>query len=180
MITITSESLAERFPAVASSLGAEHLETLLAALEVQEVVPSEALTAEQTPGDDLFLVWDGQLDVSIATPTGERSVGTVGIGSFVGEVALLDPGPVTATVTAEQGCTVLRLSRSNFDDLCDRHPVVAGALLAEMGRTLSARLRQGVNLLGSTLAADRPGAASGPEPERLLAVHTALHHDVRS
>jgi CRP/FNR family cyclic AMP-dependent transcriptional regulator len=179
MTQVSSGLFAARFPALAPALGEEDLDVLLAALQVQEVVPSEALVAEGTPVDDLFLVWDGQLDVSVATSAGERSVGTVGPGSFLGEVSLLDPGPATATVTAEQGCTVLHLSRTRFDELCSSHPRLAAALLGEIGRTLADRLRRGVTALEVSGAVEGSRVAP-PDPEQVLSVHAALHAGSRS
>lgn len=174
MDQVDPESFRSRFPTLVTRLDDGAVQTFLDSLQVQQIAPSEALVVEDTPVNDLFLVWDGELDVSVTTPMGERRVGRVGRGSFLGEVSLLHPGPATATVTAEQGCTVLLLSRVRFDQLCDEHPAVAAAVLAELGRTLAERLRHGVAVLAG-------GAASGPpdpNAEQVLSVHAALHSPV--
>jgi CRP-like cAMP-binding protein len=174
MTQVDPASFRSRFPALVPTLDADAIQTFLDSLEVQQLAPSEALVVEDTPVDDLFLVWDGELDVSVMTPMGDRRVGHVGRGSFLGEVSLLHPGPATATVTAEQGCTVLRLSRVRFDELCDEHPRVAAAILTELGRTLAERLRHGV----AVLAGEATGRPPAPDAEQVLSVHTALHRPV--
>ena len=63
-------------------------------------IPHEAGTViarEGEPGVGLFVILDGTADVSI----GGRKKATLGPGDFFGEIALLDGGPRTATVTAK-------------------------------------------------------------------------------
>lgn len=180
MTRVDRDLFARRFARVAAGLTAKDLETLVNAFEVQETVAGEALIAENTAADALFLVWDGELDVAVATPAGESAVGRVGPGSFLGEVSLLDPGPATATVTSEQGCTALRLSRSRFEDLCINHPNIGCALLGEICRTLAARLRTGVELLDVSLAGHEADGVPLPATDELIDVHAALNRGVRA
>ena len=55
------------------------------------------IAREGEPGVGLFIIVDGTADVSI----GGRKKATLGPGDFFGEIALLDGGPRTATVTAK-------------------------------------------------------------------------------
>jgi CRP/FNR family cyclic AMP-dependent transcriptional regulator len=142
MSAVTPERFAERFPRVAAPLEGGELEALLASLELHDADAGEALVAEETQSSDLFLVWDGALDVTLRGAAGERTLAPVGPGDVFGEVSLLDPGPATATVVTEQGCVTLRLSRERLDALRADNPAAAAALLREVVASLGARLRR--------------------------------------
>lgn len=141
MDPITPERFSSRFPELASPLSLPELDALLAALELQDADAGEALVAEGTPTGDLFLVCEGQLDITMRAAEGERRLGRATAGSLFGEVALLDPGPAGATIVTEQGCVVLRLSRERFDALCAAHPEAAAPLLDAVVGSLGTRLR---------------------------------------
>jgi CRP-like cAMP-binding protein len=83
------------------------------------------------------VIADGKAQVTI----GGRSVGVVGPGECVGEMALLDRGPRTATVTAQTSMSVYVLSIREFQDLLEVNPVIARkvtAILAQRLRALEA------------------------------------------
>lgn len=61
-----------------------------------------------------------------------KTVATVGPGAIIGELALVDGGPRTATATCVSDCEVLVLSRYRFRALVDRMPSLAHKLLATM------------------------------------------------
>jgi CRP-like cAMP-binding protein len=141
LTAITPETFAERFPQLAGSLSEQDLDGLLAAFELRDADPGEALVAEGTASSDLFLVWDGELDVTMGRAGAERKLATVGAGSCFGEVSLLDPGPAGASVVTEQGCIALQLNRARLDELSRSNPDAAAALLREVLQSLVGRLR---------------------------------------
>jgi CRP-like cAMP-binding protein len=59
----------------------------------------------------------------------------------LGELAILDRGPRSATVTADEEMLAFALSGEGFDALREAEPPVAIKLLAALGRELSVRLR---------------------------------------
>jgi CRP-like cAMP-binding protein len=132
----------ERFPRLAAGLEREDLRALVDAFDVHDADPAEVLVAEDTPSADLFLVWDGELDVTRRTPGGDqRTVARVTPGSYFGEVSLLDPGAAGASVVTDQGCLALRLRRARLDELRTASPEAAAALLREVLQSLVTRLR---------------------------------------
>ena len=91
------------------------------------------LAKEGDAGVGLFLILDGTAEVTI----GGRRRTTLGPGDFFGEVALLDGGPRTATVTATSDMSLLVLSEWVFRGLLHQHPSIAMKTLS----TLAGRLR---------------------------------------
>jgi CRP-like cAMP-binding protein len=71
------------------------------------------LTTEGTTGRQAFIVLSGVAEVTIAG----RRVATVGPGEVVGEMALLDRQPRTATVTAVEAMRVLVADPRSFHSL---------------------------------------------------------------
>jgi Cyclic nucleotide-binding domain/Major Facilitator Superfamily len=91
-------------------LGAPVLEDLARALSRLHVSPGETVTREGEPGDDYFLIAEGELEVSI----GGSPVRALGPGDGFGEIALLRDGLRTATVTAISEATLYSLERAPF------------------------------------------------------------------
>lgn len=83
--------------------------------------------------DWMFVIVDGSAQV--LRP--DRLV-ELGPGSVVGELAVLDPQPRSATVTASTSLTAFRLSKAAFDEAVRTRPEVALGVITE----LVARLRE--------------------------------------
>jgi CRP-like cAMP-binding protein len=147
LAAVTPETLSERFPGLASSLSSAGLGRLLDAFVVHDAAAGEALVAEGAWTSDLFLVVEGELDVTQAGRAGGRRLAQLGPGGYFGEVSVLAPGPATATVVTEQGCVVLRLSRSRLDELRRDSPDVSAPVLEEVLRSLLARMRGATTLV---------------------------------
>jgi len=67
---------------------------------------------------------------------------TFSAGTVFGELALLDPGPRSASVEADEELVCYVLSDVDFERLRQDHPAVAIRLVTNLGRELSRRLRQ--------------------------------------
>jgi CRP-like cAMP-binding protein len=93
------------------------------------------LTTEGTAGLQCFVIADGTASVTI----GGRKVNEVGPGECVGELALLDGGPRTATVTAESPMNVYALSVSEFRSLLRVSPSILSKIATSLARRLRAR-----------------------------------------
>ncbi|MGQ0833077.1 MAG: Crp/Fnr family transcriptional regulator [Microthrixaceae bacterium] len=91
------------------------------------------LMREGTTGREAFLVVEGRADVSIAG----RSVAQVGPGELLGEMALLDHSPRSATVTALTPMKLLVMDPGSFASIA-RQPTAGWRMAAD----LAARLRR--------------------------------------
>lgn len=98
-------------------------------------------------GDSLYLIEKGTVEVVVQDSLGDQSVlEQMGPGQHFGEMALLDEGPRSATVSTVTDATFLRLSRAGFQELVLHHPSVAISLLRELSRRLRACHRRVVDL----------------------------------
>lgn len=176
MIPIDVSNFATRFPELTGDLNAAELEALLNTFDVLEVGADEALIAEGTMTDALYLVWDGELDVSFETPYGERDIAQVGPGAFLGEVSLMDPGPATATVTTQQGCTTLQLNHQQLEQLWEAHPHLATVFLHQLARVVAARIRVANSYLDEILAEETPVL----RPDSVVEAHSLLYQSGES
>ncbi|MBV9557258.1 MAG: SLC26A/SulP transporter family protein [Pseudolabrys sp.] len=100
------------------------------------------IVAEGDPGSHLFLVTRGRASVRLTSEGRDIRLATFAPGSVFGELALLDRGPRSATVTADDEVTTWALSARAFDALRKAEPDLAVQILAALGRELSGRLRQ--------------------------------------
>jgi predicted RND superfamily exporter protein len=90
------------------------------------------------PGDEMYVVIDGELRVSLPTEGGEIQFGTCKRGDIIGEIALFH-GIRTADVEAATDVRLLRLDNSNLDRIRRRYPRTAATLFHNLSRTLADR-----------------------------------------
>ena len=115
--------------------GCSQRELQIVARAVREVGHNAGtvIAREGEPGIGLFVMIEGTASVSI----GGSKKGSIKPGEFFGEIALLDGGPRTATVTADTDVKLLGLTEWVFRGLVQQHPSIAVKTLQAM----AARLR---------------------------------------
>jgi CRP/FNR family transcriptional regulator, cyclic AMP receptor protein len=109
-------------------------------VRLAEVVDLRTLQAGDTlfkagePGDSLFIVRSGEVELFIKDKTGQKIVLTIaGPNEIFGELALLDKGARTATAIALNDSELLELDRADLLLLFEKTPAAALRLLAAMG-----------------------------------------------
>ncbi len=100
-------------------------------IEEVEFRAGETVMSQGAVEDWLFVVVRGELIVARA----DRQV-SLGPGSVVGELAVLDPSPRTATVTALSPARLFRLRKDAFDSVLESRPEVARGIIVELVRRL--------------------------------------------
>jgi CRP/FNR family transcriptional regulator, cyclic AMP receptor protein len=98
-----------------------------------EVEPGKVLCKEGEIGQEFFVIVDGKVKVNRKG----RRVTTRSSGQFVGEIALLEDVPRTATVTAETPVRLFVLTRKDFRHLLDTNPSVERKVLRALARRLA-------------------------------------------
>jgi CRP-like cAMP-binding protein len=112
--------------------------------EMRGFTVGEVVIREGEADRALYLVVEGALEVLIPHGRSGRPhrIATVEAGSIMGEQAFLDAKPRSATVRAVNDGKALRLSFEAFEVLAARDPQLGLAILLDLGRIVSLRLRQ--------------------------------------
>jgi CRP/FNR family cyclic AMP-dependent transcriptional regulator len=95
-----------------------------------EVEAGKELTREGETGQEFFVIVEGEIEVMIK---GKR-VASRGGGDFVGEIALLENIPRTATVTAKTPLRLFVLTRQDFRLLVDENRSVEQKVMRTLAR----------------------------------------------
>lgn len=100
---------------------------------------------EGAPGDSLYLVMEGELSVVKGLGNeNEYTLDKMETGSYVGEIALIDRAPRSASIRAETECRLLKMDGHDFNHILMSRPVViinACKVLTHRIRDLERRLK---------------------------------------
>ncbi len=111
-----------------AGLDPTRIEELATRARAQLWEEGEELVREGDPGDSLFVVTRGRLEVLQRGDQGAVVVGHLGEGEFFGEASLLTGSPRSATVRAVEPTEVLMLSREALAPLLEADPGLAAVL----------------------------------------------------
>lgn len=117
---------------------------LFAGLEPDELAAVAAITEERDEPAGVTLTTEGRHEGyfyaiasgSVRIERGGRTINTLREGDFLGEIALLDGGPRTATAVTESPSRLLVMTQQRFWQLLDEAPEIRAAVLDEVGRRL--------------------------------------------
>jgi CRP-like cAMP-binding protein len=119
-----------------SGLPQEVLAAVAERMVVRHVPAGELAFSEGTPGDFLYLIDSGQVEITTSARPGAEILARMGANQYFGEMALLTGKPRATAARAVTHTTLWGLSRSDFLDLANRYPAISLAL----NRVLSERL----------------------------------------
>ena len=106
-------------------LGRRETERLSMLADELDIPDGQVLTRQGASGGEFFIVLDGQVAIE---KDGTR-IATMNPGEFLGEIALIDGKPRTATARAEGPTRLLVIGRGPFQDLMEEFPSVRIAVL---------------------------------------------------
>lgn len=108
-----------------------------------EIDKGRTIFAQGESGSDLFIITSGTASAYLHQDRGaDIRLTTFAPGTVFGELAILDPGPRSATVIADEALVCFALSDEDFVLLSSDAPKIAIKILANLSRALSRRLRQ--------------------------------------
>ncbi|WP_037574620.1 Crp/Fnr family transcriptional regulator [Phaeacidiphilus oryzae] len=137
-----------------AALDDEQAAELRASMTETTLPRGEALFHEGDPGDRLYVIVEGKVKLHRASADGRESMlQVVGPGDMIGELALFDPGPRSASATALTEVKLLGLGHGDLQPWLGARPEVAMALL----RAISRRLRRTNDVMSDLVFADVPG-----------------------
>jgi signal transduction histidine kinase len=109
----------------------------------RQFAPGQEIFRESDPGDGLYIVKDGLVEISVVFGQEARHVfSQVGPGDMFGEMAVVEDKPRSASAVARQPSTVYFISRTELLALIERSPALALALLREISQRLREFNRQ--------------------------------------
>lgn len=117
-----------------SGVGDRELKRLANVMRESRFAEGEAIATEGQSGVGFFVIEEGNASVSLH---GEI-IRSLGPGDHFGEIALIDEGPRSATVTAGTDLRCRGMAAWEFRAFVQEHPEVAWPLL----QTLASRLRE--------------------------------------
>ncbi len=100
--------------------------------------PGDTVFHQGDPGDAAYVIFGGEADVLVDTPSGPLTVARLKQNDFVGEIAILCDVPRTATVKAVSELVTLRITKDLFFRLITDFPQIA----IEIMRVLAQRLER--------------------------------------
>ena len=138
-------------------LDSEELCEIVHIMQVQVLRDGQLVFREGELGDAWYVLFAGEVEVVKGmSGGGTYSVGTLGVGSCFGEMAILDGSPRSATVRARSEVVAFRFPRDAFDGLLKNDILAAYKLVHEMAKVLATRQRQTTRRLVELFPHPRP------------------------
>lgn len=138
-LSVIEKMIALRSTPLFSRLEPESLERLARGCSEATYAPGEALCRDGENGNEVFLLVEGGVDIVKGEGENRKHLASEKAGGFIGELAVLDPAPRSATVLAgPSGTRALCLSGEAFRSALNHDAGIA----AEVMRTLAQRIKQ--------------------------------------
>jgi CRP-like cAMP-binding protein len=126
-----------------SEFSPEDIKALGEYMGIYRAQANETIIREGDAGDYLLLIIRGEVEILKSGFAYEQQhMTTVGAGTTVGEMSMVDGEPRFATCRTTQATTFSVLTRENMDRLVVERPQLGAKILGKLASMLSARLRQ--------------------------------------
>ena len=128
-------------------------EKLLAHTDARRFRPGDRVIEAGVVERALYIVTEGTLEMLLPQPDGgEKPFKTIESPTVIGELCFIDGGARSTTVRALTDGEVRRLSYESFEVLAAREPELGRAVLFDIGRILSERLRTATTFIAEWVA----------------------------
>jgi CRP/FNR family cyclic AMP-dependent transcriptional regulator len=91
--------------------------------------PNEILFCEYEPGNDFYLIKEGKVKITKTVGSSIKTLDVLESGDILGEMAILEEQPRSATAIAVTEVKALNFNRANFEMLMTKNPALAMKLL---------------------------------------------------
>ena len=98
-----------------------------------QLAPGDSLFREGKKGEKMYVLLEGEMEILL----GDFVLETIGPGALIGEMALIDDSPRTASAVAKSPCRLAEIDRRRFHFLVQQTPHFATHVM----KTLANRLR---------------------------------------
>ena len=99
------------------------------------------LFVEGMPGEVLYIVAEGSVDIIKKTKDGDKVIAHLGKGEIVGEMSLIDSGARTATGKTGEDSKLIVITKNSFMEMLDSDPAITSKILMALLRIINRRLR---------------------------------------
>jgi len=122
-------------------LGTEERDILAINIHVSEFRKGDVLIEEGDHSDGLYLLYSGRAGILHDSHGEKVRVSEVGEGAQLGDMAIFDDEPSSATVTALRECVAYKLPRQELGNLMADHPDMARDIMMNTIRQLAGIIR---------------------------------------
>lgn len=131
----------------------QELNIIASHLSLRDLAKGEAVFTEGDKGNYMCFISQGTLNI-VKDIDGKRDViiSTISRGKSIGEMAMVDHSPRSATAIAAKDTVLIIMGRQAFDLILERHPKIGVKLLSGVARLLSLHLRMASGRLADKLA----------------------------
>lgn len=125
------------------------LELVSSITEERTFEPNEIIFEENTPGDELSIIADGEVAIQVNpallgkdSSIGSQTIATLRRGQSFGEVSLVDEGLRSARAKAtDEGARLVVIPRDKLMRLCDSYPQLGYRLMRNLAADLAMKIR---------------------------------------
>ena len=125
-------------------LAADEIEKVARICSEKQFSKGQIITKEGERGDELFIITEGFVEVLLGEKPSSAAqvIVSLGGGQVIGEMALLDQGPRSASLRAVSDPTVLQvIQRHHFEQLCQENTHIGYIVMRNLAADLSFKLR---------------------------------------
>lgn len=117
------------------------LASLLPYIEAVKVAAFETVVNKGEHGDALFMVLEGEVRARVMIGNRETTLSTMGVGECFGELAIVDQGPRSADVIANQPSVLVKVSEKALKRMFAEAPALAAPFMFALTRVIAQRVR---------------------------------------
>ena len=148
-----------------STLDVEEIREVVKQTTIVHVDPGVEVFPEGAPGDAMYVVIVGEVEIVKPVPTGGvRVLATLGSRAVFGEMSLLTEETRSAGVRAKTKCSLLKIDRGPFRERLAAGNLIALRMTAHLAQVMASRLRamddEVVKLVAEHSGPDREGATT--------------------
>jgi len=127
-----------------NDLSDQELEEIAIICTERHLQPGEIIIKQGEYNDELYIITHGYVDVYLSDISQETTklLVNLGVGQLIGEMALVDKGPRSATVRAGIEPTIVQtIRREDIENLCGKYPHIGYVVMRNIATDLSFKLR---------------------------------------
>lgn len=128
------------------------LEKIAAYMDVYDIPDNTQIFLEGSKETDFCLLVAGRVRILKKSADGKtHEIAILGKGNALGEMSLVDGAPRSASAVMKGDGRIIVMSEYNYNRLCEEEPSIALALVTNIARLLSLKLRRTSGMLTDEL-----------------------------